>query len=79
MLMEIVKRKHHFTDPKDMYYCGIDKAGFLDFHGNRKEVSAAFHYRIYDEEFATQIQIIVDCINHKKWDDADNLLNRIIQ
>lgn len=77
MLKEIIKRKHHFTTPKEMYYGDIKERAYLDFHGNRKEVSAAFHYRIYDELLATQIQNIVECINHKKWTEAEALIREM--
>ncbi len=29
---------------------------FVDFHGNRNEVSAAFHYRIYDMEMLGRLK-----------------------
>lgn len=79
MLNEIIERKHNFTDPENMYYCGIEKSGFLDFHGNRKEVSAAFHYRIYDEKLASQIIKIVECINNKKWIEAETIMKKLKQ
>lgn len=74
MLKEIVERKHHFTTPNKMYYGGIEENGYLDFHGNRKEVSAAFKYRIYDEKLAILIQEVVKCINDKKWIEASKLI-----
>lgn len=67
MIEEIAERKHHFTDPDSMYYCGIEECGFLDFHGNRNEVSAAFHYRIYDKGLAEQIQKAVEMLNAENW------------
>lgn len=70
MLNEIIKRKHHFTDPESTYYCSFEKDGFIDFHGNRNEVSAAFHYRIYDEELATTIQKAVEHIIREEWEKA---------
>lgn len=70
MIREIAKRKHHFTEPKDLYRCGIDKNGFLDFHGNRHEVSAAFFYRIYDETLARKVQKAVDYLNKEEWENA---------
>jgi len=53
MLKEMAERGHTFCDPDKLFddcrgnpgYGG----GFVDFHGNRNEVSAAFHYRIYDD------------------------------
>lgn len=77
MVKEIIKRKHHFTTPKEMYYGSVEESNFLDFQGNRKEVSAAFHYRIYDKKLAIQIQEIVKCINSGKWNDAKSLINEL--
>lgn len=60
MLEEMAARGHTFRDPEDLFDdCrGIEGygAGFVDFHGNRNEVSAAFHYRIYDMEMAERIK-----------------------
>ena len=56
MLAEVAERKHHFTTPDSMYWASIEERGFLDFHGNRCEVSAAFHYRIYDVELAEKVK-----------------------
>lgn len=33
----------------------IDSARFVDFHGNTKEYSAAFHYRIYDQDLIDRL------------------------
>lgn len=71
MLAEVAKRKHHFTDPEKMYYCDIEDHGFLDFHGNRREVSAAFHYRIYDVELATKVKKAVEAINREDWANVE--------
>lgn len=61
MLSEMESRGHTFTEPdKLLVTCtgGTDEriAGFVDFHGNRNEVSAAFFYRIYDESMAEKIR-----------------------
>ena len=77
MLKEIIERKHHFTTPNKMYYGCIEGNGYLDFQGNRKEVSAAFHYRIYDEKLAMKIQEIVKKINSKKWSDEEAIVKEI--
>ena len=45
------------------------------FHGNRNEVSAAFHYRIYDKELSHIIKQIVECINKEKWTEANQLVD----
>lgn len=69
MLKEIAKRKHTFTESEENnYYGSIEKSGYLDFHGNRREVSAAFHYRIYDPEMAEKIKEAVHHIHRKEWD-----------
>lgn len=68
MLKEICERRHTFTDPeKENYFGSLEEHGFIDFHGNRREVSAAFHYRIYDPEMAREIQEIVRLIHRKEW------------
>ena len=74
MLKEIIERKHHFTMLDKMYYGDLNKHGYLDFLGNRKEVSAAFYYRIYDDELAQKIIQIVEYINAEKWNEAMQLL-----
>lgn len=68
MLKEISDRKHTFTEPEEENYIGsLEKNGFIDFHGNRVEVSAAFHYRIYDKKMAKEIREIVCLIHRKEW------------
>lgn len=55
MLQQMQKRGHTFRDPDTLFDKCDEKCyggGFTDFRGNRNEVSAAFHYRIYDNEFA---------------------------
>ena len=74
MLKEIIKRRHHFTTPRKMYYGNL-AGGYLDFHGNRNEVSAAFHYRIYDTELACIIQKVVKLINSEEWSMAKEILD----
>lgn len=60
MLKKIAERGHTFCDPEKLFDdCrGINGygAGFVDFHGNRNEVSAAFHYRIYDMEMLERLK-----------------------
>jgi len=51
MLKEMQERGHTFTEPEDIFMVCDSSGyggGFTDFLGNRNEVSAAFHYRIYD-------------------------------
>ena len=68
MLKAIAERKHHFVHPTDVYRSSIAKNGFVDFHGNLKEVSAAFHYRIYDANMIQKIEEAVEHINREEWD-----------
>lgn len=61
MLAEMENRGHTFTEPDDLFVDCTDGpggygAGFVDFHGNRNEVSAAFHYRIYDVSLLERIR-----------------------
>lgn len=61
MLEEMENRGHTFTEPDSLFVDCTGKpdgygAGFVDFHGNRNEVSAAFHYRIYDESMVEKIR-----------------------
>lgn len=53
----------------------VDDGNFCDFHGNVREVSAAFHYRIYDKNMAVNIEKIVNLIHEKKYDVALTALN----
>lgn len=76
MLKKIIERKHHFTTPKNMYYGNLDTHRYIDFHGNRNEVSAAFYYRIYDIELACIIQKVVKLINSEDWSMAKVILNK---
>ena len=69
MLKEMAERRHTFTEPEEKnYWCSFEENGFIDFHGNRREVSAAFHYRIYDPEMAQKIKEAVHHIHRKEWD-----------
>lgn len=65
MLGEIEEQQHTFVEPENIFWvCHSDgsEAGFIDFHGNRREVSAAFYYRIYDDVLASQIKKAVQPI-----------------
>lgn len=70
MLREIAERKHTLDGltEDDNKWCSFEKDGYIDFHGNRKEVSAAFLYRIYDREIAEQIMEAVRYIHRKEYD-----------
>lgn len=59
MLAEIERRGHTFTEPEDLFVDCRDKhygGGFVDFHGNLREVSAAFMYRIFDKELVEKLK-----------------------
>ena len=61
MLAEMEMRDHIFSDPDDLFLdCRNNLKGygegFVDFHGNRNEVSAAFHYRIYDVALLEEVK-----------------------
>lgn len=60
MLKEMAERGHTFRDPDELFDDCRDNpgygSGFVDFHGNRNEVSAAFHYRIYDAALLEKIK-----------------------
>lgn len=60
MLTEMEERGHTFTEPDGLFVdCRSSESygeGFVDFHGNRNEVSAAFYYRIYDMDFLKAVK-----------------------
>lgn len=61
MLAEMERQGHTFTEPDNLFRdCTSNPNGYVcgcvDFHGNRNEVSAAFHYRIYDMEMLSRLK-----------------------
>lgn len=74
MLKEIAERKHTFTEPDKLFVIPENK-GFTDFHGNRKEVSAAFHYRLYGAGIIKAIQRISTKIKNGEWEKAKHDLH----
>ena len=60
MMAEITERGHTFTkEPEELFTVspeGHYGPGFVTFWGNRNEVSAAFHYRIYDRDYAAKLR-----------------------
>lgn len=59
MLKEIERRGHTFTEPEEIFVdCNGEHygGGFVDFHGNLNEVSAAFMYRIFDRELVEKLK-----------------------
>lgn len=78
MLKQITERHLTFTEPEEKnFWCSVDEPGFIDFHGNCREVSAAFHYRIYDKEMAEKIKVTVHHIHRKEWDETIRTLSNI--
>lgn len=74
-LRAVIERQHTFVKS---YHPEVEwsKDGTIcDFSGNLREVSAAFHYRIYDKELATNIETIVELIHEKKYTAALEVLN----
>lgn len=47
-----------------------------DFGGNIREVSAAFKYRIYDNEMIDRIKSIVSLIDSRKYEEAEALISK---
>lgn len=74
MLKEIVERKHTFREPDKLFILSENR-GFTDFHGNRNEVSAAFHYRLYEADFIGIVQKISGYINNRDWERAKHDLH----
>lgn len=78
MLKEIERRGHTFTEPEEIFEdCHGEHygGGFVDFHGNLNEVSAAFMYRIFDRELAEQLKkqaqpIVERSVEHKQADET---------
>ena len=63
MLKIAAERKHHFTDQENLWLGNFEKNGYIDFHGNFWEISAAFHYRIYDAELIEEIKTAISSLN----------------
>ena len=77
-LWNVIKRKHTFDrlcKGELVTNCFEDKS-IWDFGCNLREVSAACHYRIYDEELAQLVRDVVALIQKKRYDEAhDRLVN----
>ena len=74
-LRYVIERHHSFEKFSHKEVEWFDDGKFCDFHGNLKEVSAAFMYRIYDKELAANIEKVVGLIHHKKYNEALDVLN----
>lgn len=78
MLAEMERRGHTFTEPGNLFVDCREKprygGGFVDFHGNRNEVSAAYHYRIYDKALIERIRTaaapIIERSRRREQDEA---------
>ena len=69
MIRTIAERKHSFTENNiDKIVTPFSKGGIFDFHGNRREVSAGFFFRIYDEDMAAEIKDYVGMIMRKEYE-----------
>jgi len=59
MIEEISEKGHTFTEPDNLFMNCTSScygAGFVDFHGNRRELSASFYYRIYDSSMVESLK-----------------------
>lgn len=69
MLKEMAERGHTLRDPDKLFDDCRDNpaygSGFVNFHGNRNEVSAAFYYRIYDAALLEKFKEAADPIIKK--------------
>ena len=69
MIVEMIERGQTFVDPDKLFTEspeGHYGAGFVSFWGNRNEVSAAFHYRIFDREYAAKLMEQIRPLLEKK-------------
>lgn len=68
MLKWIIDKKYQFCSltAKTIHYEDRTSEDYFDFHGNLKEVSAAFFYRIYDEQLIEEIKTLIKQIPYKK-------------
>ena len=74
-LRAVIEKEHSFTKTFHEEVEWSDDGKYCDFHGNLKEVSAAFNYRIYDKELAEKIEKVVGLIKEKKYKEALMVLN----
>lgn len=70
MIKAIAKRKAHFVEPENLFRGSMKKSGYEDFHGNLREVSAAFHYRIYDFDINEKVRNAVRFLKQEQWENA---------
>lgn len=74
-LQMVIARRHTFEKFSHKEVEWSEDGMFCDFQGNLKEVSAAFHYRIYDKDLVANIEKIVGLIHKKKYNEALLALN----
>lgn len=75
MLRKIIEEKDLIiTNSKDIFDRRMTNEESIDFHGNRENYSSAFMYRIYDKNLEKALKEIVEHINKKEWDIAENVL-----
>ncbi|MDF2881257.1 MAG: hypothetical protein K0R54_1814 [Clostridiaceae bacterium] len=63
LLKWIIKNNYTFIKPNSELF--RECKGFIDFHGNLKEYSSSFMYRIYDEIFLDKLKNEIDKLNTK--------------
>lgn len=68
MLKWIIDKKYRFCSLtfNNVHYENSTSEDHFDFHGNLKEVSAAFFYRLYDSELIGEIKTMLKQIPYKK-------------
>lgn len=68
MLKWIIDKKYRFCSltADNCHYEDGTSSDYFDFHGNLKEISAAFFYRIYDEQLIAEIKTLIKQIPYKK-------------
>ena len=74
-LRVMIDRHHTFEKFSHKEVEWSENGMYCDFSGNSREVSAAFHYRIYDKDLASNVEKVVGLIHQKKYDEALLALN----
>ena len=58
-LLEWVKEKGYTLEAVRGFFISASTDDYADFHGNLREYSCAFHYRIYDKEMMSKLKQMV--------------------
>jgi hypothetical protein len=69
MLASVAESGNTFVYPDELFFessKGHYGAGFVDFRGNQREVSASFHYRIFDQEYVAKLRKQAQAIINRK-------------